>query len=129
MSFGFKNLFQSSSQPAKPSVRRLSAADAVRMARDGGLTLIDVRDPREINGSGKARGAICIPLVRLQQLTDPRHPEFHPGLDPEKPVAIYCASGARSQMAASVMVGFGFVEVYNLGGYRAWQSAGGACER
>ena len=125
MNFGLQNLFRQSSQP----VRRLPASDAVRMVAEGALTLIDVRDHREIAGSGKAAGAIHIPLVRLQQMADPRHPEFHPELDPARPVALYCASGARSQMAGQTMAGFGFVEVYNLGGLMHWQSAGGACER
>ena len=124
MSFGFSNLFGASSKPAKG----ISAADAVKLAEEGAITVIDVRDHSEIAQTGKAKGALHIPLFQLQQKADPRHPEFHQDLSTEKPVAVYCASGARSEMARRALAGFGFGEVHNIGGFFHWQSAGGVCE-
>jgi len=125
MNFGFANPFRG----AQPAVRPLSAQEAIKKAAAGEITLIDVRDQSEIAQTGKAKGAIHIPLFLLNSKADPRHPEFHPGLSIDKPVAVYCASGARSQMAGQALAQFGFNEVYNLGGLFHWQAAGGAVER
>ncbi len=47
------------------------------------------------------------------------------GLDPACPVVVYCASGYRSQIAASVLFAAGFADVSDLlGGYGAWEGAG-----
>lgn len=95
----------------------------------GEVVLVDVRDPGELQMSGKAQGAINIPLMRLPMMADPRHPDFHPDLDPAKPVALYCASGARSSHGKSLMERMGYTEVMNIGGLHDWMSAGGACVR
>jgi len=47
------------------------------------------------------------------------------GLDRESAVAVYCAGGTRSHVAASVMRRAGFIDVSDvLGGFTAWQVAG-----
>jgi rhodanese-related sulfurtransferase len=105
--------------------RAIAPDEAVRRAAAGELTLIDVRDGAEVAQTGKAEGALHIPLMLLQYRADPRHPEFHPGLDPARPVALYCASGARSGMAAGILAAHSFAEVYNLGGLSHWAAGGG----
>lgn len=122
MPFGFSNPFRQS------NVKSMPAQEAVERAAKGEIIVIDVRDQRELARTGKAQGALHIPLFLLNQKADPRHPECHPALKSDKPVAIYCASGSRSHMAAQTMSSFGFVEVYNIGGLLHWQSAGGVCE-
>jgi rhodanese-related sulfurtransferase len=102
----------------------LSPKDAVEKAAAGEITLVDVRDPGELATSGKADGAVNIPLAVIRMQADPRSPDFHPALDTSRPVAVYCASGARSSMAAQVFQGFGF-DVSNIGGLGHWQMAGG----
>jgi DMSO/TMAO reductase YedYZ molybdopterin-dependent catalytic subunit len=80
------------------------------------LQLIDVRNPDE-TAHGTLPGAREIPLAMLTALLD--------GLDRAAPVLVYCASGYRSQTAASVLLQAGFADVSDLlGGYRAWQGAG-----
>ncbi|MEC7761939.1 MAG: rhodanese-like domain-containing protein [Pseudomonadota bacterium] len=106
----------------------LSPKDAVEKAAAGEITLVDVRDHNELAMSGKAEGAVHIPLAVIRMQADPRSPDFHPELDLSKPVAVYCASGARSSMAAQVFEGFGF-DVSNIGGLGHWQMAGGKIVR
>ncbi|MCP3970506.1 MAG: sulfurtransferase [Rhodobacteraceae bacterium] len=110
----------------KPSVPAIDPRDAVRRVGDGSLTLIDIRDHSELTLSGRAAGATHIPLMVLPMKADPSSPEFHPDLSLDKPVALYCASGARSGMAARMLRKMGFREVYNLGGLYHWQTAGGS---
>jgi len=125
MNLAFANPFRA----AKPAGKSITVKDAVDLAANGAMTLIDVRGHDEVAASGKAKGALHIPLFQLQQQADPRHPEFHKSLNTGKPVAVYCASGARSEMARRTLVAYGFDEVHNIGGLYHWQAAGGACER
>ena len=51
--------------------------------------------------------------------------ESFAALDKAAPVVVYCESGYRSQIAASVLLEVGFADVSDLlGGYYAWESAG-----
>jgi DMSO/TMAO reductase YedYZ molybdopterin-dependent catalytic subunit/glyoxylase-like metal-dependent hydrolase (beta-lactamase superfamily II) len=81
-----------------------------------GLQVIDVRAPVETAG-GTLPGAREIPLAVLG--------DSLAGLDPSSPVVVYCASGYRSAVAASVLTEAGFADVADLlGGYLGWQMAG-----
>jgi rhodanese-related sulfurtransferase/glyoxylase-like metal-dependent hydrolase (beta-lactamase superfamily II) len=81
-----------------------------------GLQLIDVRGPGE-TASGILPGAREIPLATFSR--------WLAGLEQEDPVVVYCASGYRSQVAASLLRSRGFRDVSDLlGGYGAWAGAG-----
>ena len=46
-------------------------------------------------------------------------------LDPDRPTVVYCASGQRSSVAASLLRAAGFPRVADLlGGFGAWSAAG-----
>jgi rhodanese-related sulfurtransferase/rubrerythrin len=80
---------------------------------EGTFTLLDVRQPGEYEQE-HIPGAKLIPLSSLSDSTKE--------IDPEKPVITYCAVGGRSRVAAQMLSGLGFEEVYNLqGGIKAWQ--------
>ena len=116
-------------RPAQGKNAPISAADAIARSKNGEITVIDVRDINEVSQTGKAAGALHIPLMMLRFQADPSNPDFHPELDVEKPVALYCASGARSQMASKLMSDMGFKTVHNIGGLSHWAAAGGPIER
>lgn len=98
-----------------PSKRYDVSALAQVMADVEDLQLVDVRQPGETEG-GTIEGAIEIPLTQLNQLIGT--------LDASKPTVVYCASGFRSSIAASVMEVAGFTDVADLlGGYGAWTAA------
>jgi glyoxylase-like metal-dependent hydrolase (beta-lactamase superfamily II)/rhodanese-related sulfurtransferase/peroxiredoxin len=80
------------------------------------LQLVDVRAAAETAG-GTIPGAIEIPLAVLADSLD--------ALDRGLPVVAYCASGYRSQLAASGLAAAGFRDVSDLlGGDDAWERAG-----
>ncbi|MDE3122848.1 MAG: sulfurtransferase [Paracoccaceae bacterium] len=114
-------LFKSSG----PSVQRIAAAEAVARAKKGEIVVIDVRDVSELRASGKAKDALHIPLMLLKTRADPSSPECDKRLSVDKPVALYCASGARSQAAGNMMLQMGYKEVFNIGGLRDWHAGGG----
>jgi len=108
---------------------RLSPQDIVSMATKGDIIVIDIRDPSEIRMSGKAEGALTIPMAALRFQADRAGPDYNKAIDPDKPIALYCASGARSGMAARMMKKMGYENVHNLGGLGHWHQAGGKVVR
>jgi rhodanese-related sulfurtransferase/rubrerythrin len=81
--------------------------------REGEYTLLDVRQPGEYEES-HLPGAKLMPLPQL--------PDIYKELDPKKPTLVHCARGNRSRVAAQMLSGWGFKEVYNLeGGIMAFQ--------
>jgi hydroxyacylglutathione hydrolase len=84
-----------------------------RMQTVDGLAIVDVRGPSETE-AGIVPGAVVIPLPALPRELD--------RLDPEQPTVVYCASGFRSSVAASLLRARGFTDVSDLvGGHAAWQ--------
>lgn len=83
---------------------------------DERLVVVDVREPWEFR-QGHVPGAILMPLGQLAS----RAAE----LDVERPLAVICASGSRSQSAAALLAQKGFKTIYNvLGGTGAWMGDG-----
>jgi DMSO/TMAO reductase YedYZ molybdopterin-dependent catalytic subunit/rhodanese-related sulfurtransferase len=80
------------------------------------LQLLDVRAATE-TAVGTLPGALEIPLAVLADSLD--------ALRADLPVVVYCASGYRSMVAASLLLQAGFTDVSDLlGGCGAWQAAG-----
>ena len=80
---------------------------------EGSYTLLDVRQPSEYEEE-HLPGAKLIPLGQLGDALEE--------IDKDKPVIAYCAIGGRSRVAAQLLNGYGFKEVYNLkGGIKGWQ--------
>ena len=83
--------------------------------------VVDVRETWEYR-QGHIPGAVLIPLGQLSSRLNE--------LNPERPVAVICASGSRSQSAAALLGQKGFKTVFNVsGGTGAWQYSGLALER
>jgi len=113
-----------SRSPAQPG---LTAADVV--ANPDGILVLDVREHGEVSASGKAKGALHIPLMMLQFRADPAHPDHEPLLQRDARIAVYCASGGRSHGAVQMLRKLGYDDVHNIGGLGHWAQAGGAIER
>lgn len=112
------SFFQSGPSGPAPAI-----PDVLREVAAGRMLLIDVREIAEARGSGVAEGARVLPLSLLPLKADPRQPGCD--LPQGQPVAVYCASGARSASAAQALKRLGYGEVTNLGGLRDL-AAGGA---
>jgi phage shock protein E len=72
-----------------------------------GARIIDVRSPQEFAGSSYPK-AKNIPLDTLASRMD--------DLPRDKPIVLYCASGARSAQAARMLKKAGFAHVVSAGG-------------
>lgn len=107
---------------------QMSAKEAVAGLKAGAVVVIDVREPSE-TASGAAKGALKIPMAALRMKADPKSPECLAELQEGKPIAVYCASGGRSSMAARTLQSMGHEQVSNIGGFRNWLDAGGPVGR
>lgn len=78
--------------------------------------LVDVRTKEEYS-QVHLGGAALIPVDEIKnRLTE---------IPKDKPVIVYCKSGARSMQAANILVSNGFKAVYNMtGGIEEWQKEG-----
>jgi rhodanese-related sulfurtransferase len=97
-------------------VKPLTPKQASERIAQGGITVIDVREPHEWI-DGHVPTARLVPLARFRQ--NPKSELTSDG------VLFVCAAGVRSETAARLAAQSGFKEVYNLtGGTRAWVKAG-----
>jgi rhodanese-related sulfurtransferase len=94
---------------------RVTAAELDRMLARDAVTLIDIRNPGELD-VGVIPGAVHIPLAQLRS----RLGEVPAG----KPIVVHCAGGWRSSVAASLLRAAGLEDVSDLaGGYTGWAQA------
>ena len=105
-----------------------SMQDVIKGAASGALTVIDVRESGELRSSGQAKGALHIPLGLLAMKANPKSPDYDARIAQDKPVAVYCASGGRSGMAAMTLKQMGY-DAMNIGGFGNWVGAGGPVSR
>ncbi len=107
------------------SAGKIDTNDVMKRIKAGTLTLIDIRDQHEVQNSGTASAALHIPMGSLPEHANPSHRKCHKDLCFNTPIALYCASGARSSMAAQTLRKMGYKEVHNFGSLADWQRAGG----
>jgi hydroxyacylglutathione hydrolase len=90
----------------------------VHEVRDAGdeLQIVDARAPGEWE-QGRVPGAVHAFVPEVRGRTE--------HLDRRRPTAVYCDSGFRASVAASLLQGGGFTDVRNVpGSWQAWTAAG-----
>lgn len=110
-------------------VPRISPEEAMALIEHGNVVVVDVREPSEVEASGKVAGALAVPRSMLEFRADPHSPHHDAAFDKSKHVILYCASGARSALGGKLLKDMGYEKVFNLGGFQNWAAAGGAVER
>jgi rhodanese-related sulfurtransferase len=115
---------------ANAAVDQLSIVEAKRLVGRADVQFVDVRDSAELATQGKIPGAVHATRGMLEFYADPSSPAHKPELASGKRLILYCGSGGRSALAAKTLKDMGVDDVVNLvGGFGAWQQAGGEIER
>ena len=112
---------------ANALVPRVTGEQAQQMMAEGAV-LLDIRDSAELAETGKAVGSLHIPRGSLEFKADPASPSYEPRLQPGTPIVLHCAAGGRAALAGKLLMEMGYTKVYNLGGFKDWNAAGGAVE-
>lgn len=109
---------------AKSQIRNLTADEVAARIEAGGVTLVDVREPEEVQRDGAIAGAIQAPRGMLEFYADPASPYYRDEFDQSAPTIVYCASGGRSALATQALQALGYTDVAHLdGGIKAWTAA------
>jgi rhodanese-related sulfurtransferase len=113
---------------ANASVPKLSAAEAAEKLRASDILVVDVREPSEVEGTGKLKGAVNVSRGMLEFRADPDSQYHNPAFQKNKTVLVYCASGGRSALAGKTLLDMGYGQVFNLGGFKELADAGNETE-
>lgn len=115
-----------------PLVRRgtggphVDTATATQLINREDALVVDVRDAGEF-AAGHILGARNVPVDRIGSQGETRSDL---GKKKDRPLIVYCDSGARATKAAAALRAQGFSRVVTLsGGLGAWQAAGLPVER
>ena len=106
---------------ANKSIKTMSASQVKDALDKKEVTLIDVRDIRELWKEGTIENSKHIPRGMLEFWLDPDSPYFKEGkLNMDKEMVLFCAGGLRSALAAKTLNDMGFKKVSHIdGGFSA----------
>lgn len=113
---------------ANSAVPRLSPAEVAEKIRSGDVLIVDVRDPTEVQQTGKLKGALNISRGMLEFRADPESQYHNPAFRKDKTILLHCASGGRSALAGKTLQDMGYTAVFNIGGFKDLAQAGIATE-
>jgi rhodanese-related sulfurtransferase len=114
---------------ANAKIECISAEDAVKLADDDNVTIIDIRDVRELYREGKIPESVHAPRGMLEFWFDPESPYHKEVFATGNKMVLHCASGWRSALAALTLQEMGFDKIAHIdSGYKGWKDAGGATE-
>jgi len=113
-------------EEALKEINTISPEDALKRFNDNKCNLIDIRDIRELQNSGKVENSIHIPRGMLEFWMDPNSAYFKEGkIDMDKELVLFCAGGLRSALGAKSLKDMGFEKVSHIdGGFGAMKNKG-----
>ena len=113
-------------EEANKSIETLTANEIKNLVKKNEITLIDVRDIRELWRDGTIENSIHIPRGMLEFWLDPNSSYYQEHkIKVSKKMVFFCAMGFRSALATKTLIDMGFVNVANAqGGFDALKNAG-----
>ena len=111
---------------ALSEIKTLTPGEALELVNNDQCNLIDIRDIRELQNSGKVENSIHIPRGMLEFWMDPNSAYFKEGkIDMDKELVLFCAGGLRSALGAKSLKDMGFEKVSHIdGGFGAMKNKG-----
>ena len=113
-------------EEAQKSIETLSSTEVKTLYDNKEVTLIDVRDIRELWKEGTIENSKHIPRGMLEFWLDPESTYYQSNKIKEiKKMVLFCALGWRSALATKSLVDMGFTNVAHVeGGYDALKKTG-----
>ena len=113
-------------EEAQKSIETLNSNEVKNLIEKNEITLIDVRDIREIWKEGTIENSKHIPRGMLEFWLDPESSYFKANkIDNLKKMVLFCALGLRSALATKSLVDMGFKNVAHVnGGFDALKKSG-----
>ena len=102
---------------ALKEVKTISPEEALKLHQEKKCNLIDIRDVRELEKTGRVENSQHIPRGMLEFWLDPESVYFKDDkLDMNKEMVLFCAGGLRSALAAKSLIDMGFEKVSHING-------------
>ena len=113
-------------EEAQKSIETLNPEEVKKLAENKEITLIDVRDIREIWKEGTIENSKHIPRGMLEFWLDPESTYFQANkIKDLKKMVLFCALGFRSALATKSLMDMGFKNVAHVdGGFDALKKSG-----
>tara|TARA_Y100001958_G_C21239977_1_gene567377 strand:+ start:1526 stop:1924 length:399 start_codon:yes stop_codon:yes gene_type:complete len=113
-------------EEANKNIETLTAEEVKQLYDKNEITLIDVRDIRELWKEGTIENSRHIPRGMLEFWLDPESSYYKSNkIQNMKKMVLYCALGFRSALATKSLVDMGFKNVANAsGGFDALKKSG-----
>ena len=111
---------------AQKKIETLNAAEVKKLFEKNEITLIDVRDIRELWKEGSIESSKHIPRGMLEFWLDPESTYYQANkIQNIKKMVLFCALGWRSALATKTLVEMGFKNVAHVeGGFDALKKNG-----
>ena len=111
---------------ANKVIKAIKPAQVKEALEKGEITLIDIRDIRELWKEGTIENSIHIPREMLEFWLDPQSSYFkEKKIGQVKNIVLFCALGFRSALATKALIDMGFNNVSNAeGGFDALKNNG-----
>ena len=113
-------------EEAQKSIETLNSSEVKKLVDNNEITLIDVRDIREIWKEGTIENSKHIPRGMLEFWLDPQSTYYKANKVKDiKKIVLFCALGWRSALATKSLVDMGFKNVAHVeGGFDALKNSG-----
>ena len=113
-------------EEAKKSIETLNSSEVKKLKEKEEITLIDIRDIRELWKEGTIENSKHIPRGMLEFWLDPESSYYKSNkIKDLKKMVLFCALGLRSALATKSLVDMGFKNVAHVdGGFDALKKSG-----
>ena len=113
-------------EEAKKTIETLNSEEVKKLAENNEITLVDIRDIRELWSEGTIENSKHIPRGMLEFWLDPNSSYYNSNkIKDIKKMVLYCALGFRSALATKSLVDMGFKNVAHVeGGFDALKKIG-----
>ena len=117
---------QTLDKEAQKSIKTLNSNEVKKLIENKEITLIDVRDIRELWKEGTIENSKHIPRGMLEFWLDPESTYYQANkIQNVKKIVLFCALGWRSALATKSLVEMGFKNVAHVnGGFDALKKSG-----
>ena len=108
-------------QEALKEIKTINVDEAFELSQSNKCNLIDIRDVRELEKTGRVENSHHIPRGMLEFWLDPEGVYFKNGkLDLNKEIVLFCAGGVRSALAVKALKNMGYEKISHIeGGFGA----------
>lgn len=114
---------------ANEVIESITAEEAIAIADNEDVTIVDLRDVRELYREGRIPGSEHAPRGMLEFWVDPDSPYHKEIFASGNRLVLHCAMGWRSALAAKSLAEMGLGNVCHIDtGFKGWKEAGGNIE-